>query len=310
MYINNELTVVDHFYEDGGALDCTPISPDEFTNIHSTNSELKIGTFESWCGNYHSYNGFFTGIIDDIRFYNRLLNESEIQELFTEDLNSFTIKLFLEGPYNGSDMNSDLNPETISLSQPYDDPQKWNYQGTESVAAIPNNDVVDWVLVELRETTGDASTAVDDSIIARKAAFLLKDGFITDLDGVGPIHFGNKITDILYVVIYHRNHLPIMSSAPLTKTNDGYFWDFTTSADQAYGINAQANLGGVYGMIGGDSNADGIIDMDDKDVDWTNDAGKRGYFQSDLNMDKEVNNLDKNDIWRPNFNKHSQLPEL
>ncbi len=309
-YINHYLVSINHYYEHGGASDCSFISPDDFTDINSTGSELKIGVFESWCGNNHNYLGFFHGIIDDIRFYDRLLDESEITDLFIENLNCYTIRLFLEGTYNGSDMNTALNPGQISLSQPYDDPQRWNYQGGESVTAIPNNDIVDWVLVELRETTGDASTAIADSMIARKAAFLLKDGFITDLDGVGPIHFGNKITDNLYVVVYHRNHLPVMSSAPLTMINDCYFWDFTTSADQAYGENAQVDLGGVFGLIGGDSNADGTVDMNDKDIDWTNDAGRTGYFQSDLNMDKEVNNIDKNDVWEPNINKHSQLPGL
>ena len=230
-----------------------------------------------------------------------------IYSVFSQTIN-VDIKVFLEGPYSGTEMNTDLNPEPLPLTQPYNDTQKWNYQGTESVASIPNADIVDWVLVELRETSGDASTAIADSMIARKAAFLLKDGSIVDLDGGSPIYFDNEITDNLYVVVYHRNHLPVMSSQPLTKAYNVYSWDFTTSADQAYGTNAQVDLGGAYGMIGGDSDANGIINMDDKDLDWTTDAGKTGYFPSDLNLDTEVNNPDKNDIWEPNLGKESQLP--
>lgn len=48
--------------------------------------------------------------------------------------------------------------------------------------------------------------------------------------------------------------------------------------------------------------------MDDKDIDWSNDAGKTDYYPSDLNMDSQVNNPDKNDIWEPNLGKVSQLP--
>jgi uncharacterized protein (TIGR02145 family) len=235
--------------------------------------------------------------------------EDEIIALYNEGmLTSFDLKVFLEGPFNGGTMNANLNPEPIPLSQPYNDPQKWNYQGTESVSGIPNTDIVDWVLIELRETSGDASTAIADSMIARKAAFLLKDGSVVDLDGESPIYFDNEITDNLYVVVYHRNHLPIMTSQPLTKVNNGYSWDFTISGDQAYGTDAQADLGGVYGMIGGDSDANGIVSFDDKDIDWSGDAGKTGYYPSDLNMDKEVNNSDKNDVWESNLGNISQLP--
>ena len=269
--------------------------------INSTTQALQIGRrIAAW---------YFKGVIDDIRIYNRVLTEEEIQALYHENMFSLNLHLFLEGPYNGTNMNTDLNPEPIPLSQPYNDPQKWNYQGTESVASIPNGNIVDWVLVELRETSGDASTAIADSMIAIKAAFLLKDGSIVDLDGESPLYFDSEITDNLYVVVYHRNHLPVMSSAPLTKINGGYSWDFTTPEGQAYGTDAQKNFGTVYGMFGGDSDANGIIDMADKDIDWINEAGRTGYFPSDLNMDTEVNNPDKNDIWKPNLNTTSQIPE-
>ncbi len=239
---------------------------------------------------------------------NGTINDTLFLENWYNQAGPFALHVFLEGSYNGTDMNTDLNPELLPLSQPYNDTLKWNYQGTESVASIPNGDIVDWVLLELRETDGDASTAIADSMIARKVVFLLKDGSIVDLDGESPIYFNNEITDNLYVVVYHRNHLPIMSSQALTKENNGYSWDFTTSADQAYGTNAQKNLGVVYGLYGGDSDANEVIDFDDKDLDWSNDVGKTGFYQSDLNLDKEVNNLDKNDIWEPNLGIASLLP--
>jgi uncharacterized protein (TIGR02145 family) len=272
--------------------------------LHTSSTNLFIGEGIS-DGYVHD---FHNGSLDDIRIYNRALTEEEIVSLYYINLFSLNLKLILEGPYSGTEMNTNLNPNPIPFSQPYNNPQKWNYQGTESVVGIPNSDIVDWVLIELRETSGDASTAIADSMIARKAAFLLKDGSIVDLDGESPLYFDNEISDFLYVVVYHRNHLPVMSSSPLTIINAGYSFDFTTPEGQAFGTDAQKNLGTVYGMIGGDSDANGIIDMNDKDLDWTIEAGNKGYYPSDLNMDTEVNNPDKNDFWETNLGYESQLP--
>ncbi|MBN1338239.1 MAG: right-handed parallel beta-helix repeat-containing protein, partial [Bacteroidales bacterium] len=61
------------------------------------------------------------------------------------------LKAFLEGPFNGSEMNTTLNSGGhLPLSQPYNQ-APWYYSGTEAVTAIPNTDVVDWVLIELRD---------------------------------------------------------------------------------------------------------------------------------------------------------------
>ncbi len=157
------------------------------------------------------------------------------------------LTVFLEGPYNGTDMNIDLNPGEIPLAQPYN-VSPWNYTGTESVTAIPAN-TVDWVLVELRDTT-DASLATGETMIARQAAFLLNDGKIVGLDGSSNLQFDKSLNHSLFTVIHHRNHLAVMSANPVTKNGNVYTYDFTISADQAYGTNAQKDLGsGVYGMI-------------------------------------------------------------
>ena len=67
--------------------------------------------------------------------------------------NTLTLKAFLEGPYSGIQMNSNLNSSGyIPLSQPFNQ-LPWNFTGTESVTSIPNADIVDWVLIELREPT-------------------------------------------------------------------------------------------------------------------------------------------------------------
>ena len=67
------------------------------------------------------------------------------------------LKVFLEGPFNGISMDTELNVHNLlPLTQPYN-VAPWNYAGTEQVGSIPNPEIVDWVLVELRETPGGAN---------------------------------------------------------------------------------------------------------------------------------------------------------
>jgi hypothetical protein len=110
-------------------------------------------------------------------------------------------------------------------------------------------------------------------------------------------------------VIWHRNHLPVLSANPLVKTVTVYSYDFTSGENQAFGIDALKYLSiGIYGMIGGDANADGMIDTMDKDFSWLSEAGLSGYLSSDLNLDGQSSNIDKNDFWLPNTGSGSQLP--
>ena len=221
---------------------------------------------------------------------------------------SVNLNAFLEGPFNGTDMNTDLNPDLIPLSQPYNI-APWNYTGTESVESIPNANVMDWVLVELRDTT-EAQYATGSTIIARQAAFMLNDGSIVGLDGTSFLTFNVSIEDNLFAVIRHRNHLGVLSANALSGLGDVYFYDFTTGADKAYGTDAQKYLSsGIYGMISGDVDASGLIDQDDKSIYWEPSAGTTDYNNSDLNLDTEVDNKDKDDFWVSNFGSGSQVPE-
>ncbi len=57
------------------------------------------------------------------------------------------LKAFLEGPYAGNGMLAYLNFfDYLPFSQPFSG-SPWFYNGTESVATIPTDDIIDWVLV-------------------------------------------------------------------------------------------------------------------------------------------------------------------
>ncbi len=223
---------------------------------------------------------------------------------------NLNVNVFIEGPYNGSTLNTDLNLSAlIPFNQPFSS-APWNYSGTESVSLIPNVDVVDWILVEVRDAL-DANSANSGTIVERHAGFLLNDGRIVDLDGISNLIFREPVSQNLFVVVYSRNHLAVMSANPLMGTDGIFSYDFTMGIDQAYGGSlAQKELApGVYGMIGGDGNADGVIDNTDKTSIWSIFAGKRGYEAGDYNMNSQVNNKDKNELWFENKGSSSQVPD-
>ncbi|MCD4791319.1 MAG: hypothetical protein K8R37_15095, partial [Bacteroidales bacterium] len=223
---------------------------------------------------------------------------------------SVSLKAMMEGPFAGTQMNTSLNTSGfIPLDQPFNT-TPWNYSGTETVPAIPNANIVDWVLVELRETTGGASTATPGTKIGQQAAFILKTGDIVGLDGISLLRFDLSITNNLFAVIWHRNHIPVISANPVTETGGVYIYDFTTNAGQAYGTDSQNEVTtGVWGMISGDANSDGQVTTDDKTNVWETAAGTSEYLNSDLNLDGQVDNQDKDDYWLPNLGKGTEVPE-
>jgi hypothetical protein len=230
--------------------------------------------------------------------------ECEQCQLF---LYAFNIKVMLEGPFNGTGMNTDLfDFGLLPVNQPFNT-APWFYDGLETLTASPNAEVVDWVYLEFRVTDGGASTATSDKFLDHQAAVVLSDGQIMRPDGVSPLLYTGYISDDLYLLVYHRNHLSVMSASPLLYVAGDYEYDFTTALSQAY-QNGQTGIGGLYGLIGGDSDGNGVIDADDKDMNWAGEAGNAGYHSADLNLDGQVNNLDKDDLWVPNQGKASQVP--
>lgn len=219
------------------------------------------------------------------------------------------LTVFMEGPFNGTDMNTTLNSSGyIPLSQPFGT-SPWNYYGTESVSSIPNTDVVDWILVELRETAGDSTTASSVKRINRQACFIKKDGKIVGKDGASSPRFNLVITEDLYGIIYSPNHVGVMSGSALGQLTETFSYNFTTGANQAYGgSNGHKQLAlGVWGMASGDGNADGQVNQGDKLDVWAVQSGLSGYYNGDFNRDGQVNNSDKNDYWAPNAGFGSQV---
>ncbi|MBN3035569.1 MAG: hypothetical protein JW861_08275, partial [Bacteroidales bacterium] len=223
---------------------------------------------------------------------------------------SLNVKAILEGPFDGTEMATFLNGlHFLPMEQPYDQ-SPWYHDLPEQMPVLTPAGAVDWVLVELREAPGGPETATGATVIDRQACLIMNDGMIMGPDGSNPPVFtGHVITQNLYVVLWHRNHLGIMSNFPLIPVNGVCSYDFTNNADKAYGgVLAQKEVNGHWTMVSADGNADGTVNNADKIDIWKPQAGLSGYLSGDYTMNGYVDNADKIDRWTPNAGRTSQVP--
>ncbi len=215
---------------------------------------------------------------------------------------NLALRVLMEGPYNATanEMNTTLH-DLIPLVQPFVlDP--WHYTGIESVSVVPP-EVVDWVLVDLRDASMPA-LANPETSKAIRAFFLRRDGQIVALDGVSAPEFNFVPAQNLYAVIRHRNHIAIMSSSGLSNIGGAYTYDFSISMEQAYGGADGYKLIDTspiqFGMVAGNSDSDGEISVLDYSR-WTVDFGKYSeYLSTDNDLDTEISVLDFSK-WALNF---------
>jgi len=202
----------------------------------------------------------------------------------------------LQGPYiNNGMMNTDL-VDSIPKTQPYFT-TPWNYNGLEILDTIPIN-MVDWVLLEIRDSA-DYNVVIDS-----RAGIMLSDGTIKDTNLTNGVILGNLYDGYYYLLIRHRNHIPVMTKHPIY-LYDQVVVDFTDpSLTNIYGDTlGQIELEpGIWGMITGDINKDGLL----KYSGSANDRGPIlqrivgitgstsitqtvfGYYPEDINLNREV----------------------
>ena len=164
----------------------------------------------------------------------------------TPPQNHTKIKVLLEGYLNTTTnmMNTELaSRNLLPLIQPFN-AEPFNYAGTESVETLPA-DVVDWILVELRDPNDI------DRIITQQAFFLRKDGMLIGLDGSEELFFSGTSAENYYLALYHTNHLAVMSSTPHPVQQMTTVYDFTNTATAAMGTEQTKNIGGQYAMNSG-----------------------------------------------------------
>ncbi|MBP6310683.1 MAG: hypothetical protein KA408_00320 [Flavobacteriales bacterium] len=158
-------------------------------------------------------------------------------------------RAILSGAYEQggfSVMYDDLRiADLIPLAEPYtamgfvlDEPATTTEQALDWTLSAA---IVDWVLLELRDATDPTD------IVARKAALLRRDGKIVAVDGVATVGFCVPHGDY-YVVVRHRNHLGVMTAAPIALSAAPTMVDLTDPTTPVYGTDARAQLNDVMGL--------------------------------------------------------------
>ncbi len=180
---------------------------------------------------------------------------------------------------------------------------------------------MDWVLLELRRTNigGTVANATLASVpgsgatnVGRRAALLLANGDIVDPSNSQSILFQIAQEGEYYVVVYHRNHIPIMTAAAadtghnVVKTGAGATADLTVPAN-VLGTNTAnfAEFSSVAFMVAGnaDNATNFTIDGADRTAIWAarNQSNPSLYILEDVKFDGddlgEVDASDRAIVW-------------
>ena len=215
------------------------------------------------------------------------------------------VKVFLQGPLisptNAGLMNDDLRSGSLlPTTSPYDvgdiipNSNVFNNGGI-SGSGLTQNNIVDWVWIEIR-SGGDDTLIVDGT-----SALVQRDGDVVDLDGTSDVIL-RGLTGEYFVVVKHRNHLSAMAANKVPLSVIATDIDFTDNSTVMFGTNAEVQLSsGNFALWSGNVNGDTIVQYTGSTPDTPsvlsevlNDPGNflnfptyivAGYNVHDINMD-------------------------
>ena len=227
-------------------------------------------------------------------------------------------KVFLQGAYNsGNGLMSDaLRTATtlIPTSDPYRNApyntsftHMANANGETVNASLfnnspnPENDLVDWVFVELRSISSPTVAPV----VQTRSVLVQRDGDLVDVDGTSPVYFKNVDAGNFAVSIRHRNHAGL-STNPAVPVGLGLATtalNFTSLAPASlFGTDNvnYARVNNINMLYGGNSNANTNVRFggpsNDKDFILSN--GLSGNPASVISNVYNINDLNMNRVVR------------
>ncbi len=209
-------------------------------------------------------------------------------------------RIHLEGPFNsGTGLMSDglRSLGLVPLAEPYTALGYAHLFGggettTSGVLAITgNNAIVDWVVVELRNSSTPSTR------VATRSALLQRDGDVVGTDGTSSVQF-NVAAGNYYVAIRHRNHLGVMTANAMALSTSPTVVDLTSAATTTYGTNARKTIGTAQVLWAGNPFRDNSVrytgSNNDRDPilvrvgSTTPNNSVNGYWLEDVNMDGTV----------------------
>lgn len=206
------------------------------------NDKMLIG------GSFLSYNG--TGRNRIARIHNGLTPQVALRP-----------RVLLDGPFVSASgwMNDQLrSQQLLPFTEPYSTLGYAHVIGggeTTSAAALATSGqdaIVDWVVVELR------GTSAPHPVIASRSALVQRDGDVVDVDGTSPVGFSLPAGSF-QVAIRHRNHLGVMTAAPMALSANAATIDFTSPSTPTWGTDARKNNNGTMTLWAGDTTFDGQV---------------------------------------------------
>jgi hypothetical protein len=204
---------------------------------------------------------------------------------------SIALKAYLEGAYNNGILRTDLSA-TMPLTETFSGKTNFSHKNgggneTTTRAIITNNNIVDWVFIELTSTT-------TPSVSYTQSALLKADGTIVDKNGISSLTFPNVSAGNYIISIKHQNHLRCRTTDAIPLSIGHNIVDFTTPS-----VNCTARKlisTGVYALYSGDVNQDGVINATDRSLIW-NIRNSVGYNQNDCNLNGTVDSMDRSNSW-------------
>jgi len=150
--------------------------------------------------------------------------------------------------------------------------------------------------VKANQGIGTSSTDVDDILVELRNPTTLElvasaQG-VLQTNGTAACTFSTSQSGSYYIVVKHRNSIETWSTTPIT-IGASSSYNFTTSANKAYGDNMKEMEPGVWAFYTGDINQDETIDILDFPAIYDdNDNFAFGNYVTDLNGDGSVDILD------------------
>jgi hypothetical protein len=177
--------------------------------------------------------------------------------------------------------------------------------GGEQMQASANfQQLVDWVVIELRDS------ADPTSIVYSRAALLRADGRVVDTDGFSVVDMPWAIPGKYHVVIRHRNHLAVMTQFVFhIEPGRNPWFDLSNPQTPTVGSNAQHSQNRRTMLFAGDADGNGQVQNTDNILQWQPQVGSSGYKSSDFNLDGQVQNTDLIMLWRRNTGRGSAVPD-
>ncbi len=174
---------------------------------------------------------------------------------------NLSVRVLLQGPYDTDSglMSSQLQGKSLLPTvQPYS-VEPFSYAGNERLsadvlAASGQDAVVDWMLLELR------NTRTQGALVAQKAVALQSDGDLVDATtGETALNFATVSAGNYRVSIKHRNHQGVVTMSPSYLSVVVTLVDFSSPATQVQGEYTRMTVDNFALLRGGDANQDGRL---------------------------------------------------